>query len=500
MIEDNNIINVDLEKKMKDSYLEYSMSVIVSRALPDVRDGLKPVHRRILYGMEGLGLDPNKPTRKSARVVGDVMGKYHPHGDSAIYDALVRLAQDFSTRYPLAQGQGNFGSIDGDDAAAMRYTEVRMSKIAKEMLRDINKDTVDFMPNFDEEELEPVVLPSRFPNLLVNGSNGIAVGMATNMAPHNLGESIDACIAYMKDPEISIEDLNKIIPGPDFPTGAYILGKAGIKDAYSTGRGKVKLRAVCKIEPFKKNRERIIISEMLNTVDNYPGEFIFNYSSENQYSHIIEVDEDSPLQTSLLDTISYGIKWVYYSVKVSVAFQNEMLVKIYDLIESEPSLINFHFVRYTENNINTLRLRFELNNKEQSLYIIEKIESVIGSHIYSVNRFTPEINRYGGKKLFEDIYSYFTLDSMFVIKIIKNKKINNRLLLTDCLSYFHILSVYDPDAFIEIRNKYLQGNLKQTRQTIDKFINDNTLNKPFYGFLFIKHDWDNFYAKRTEFE
>ena len=262
MTEDNNIINVDLEEKMKDSYLEYSMSVIVSRALPDVRDGLKPVHRRILYGMEGLGLDPNKPTRKSARVVGDVMGKYHPHGDSAIYDALVRLAQDFSTRYPLAQGQGNFGSIDGDDAAAMRYTEVKMSKIAKEMLRDINKDTVDFMPNFDEEEMEPIVLPSRFPNLLVNGSNGIAVGMATNMAPHNLGESIDACIAYMKDPEISIEELNKILPGPDFPTGAYILGKSGIKDAYQTGRGKVKLRAVAKIEPFKKNRERIIVSEI----------------------------------------------------------------------------------------------------------------------------------------------------------------------------------------------------------------------------------------------
>ena len=262
MTEDNNIINVDLEEKMKDSYLEYSMSVIVSRALPDVRDGLKPVHRRILYGMEGLGLDPNKPTRKSARVVGDVMGKYHPHGDSAIYYALVRLAQDFSTRYPLAQGQGNFGSIDGDDAAAMRYTEVKMSKIAKEMLRDINKDTVDFMPNFDEEEMEPIVLPSRFPNLLVNGSNGIAVGMATNMAPHNLGESIDACVAYMKNPEISIEELNKILPGPDFPTGAYILGKSGIKDAYQTGRGKVKLRAVAKIEPFKKNRERIIVSEI----------------------------------------------------------------------------------------------------------------------------------------------------------------------------------------------------------------------------------------------
>lgn len=259
---ENNIINVDLEDKMKDAYLDYSMSVIVSRALPDVRDGLKPVHRRILYGMEGLGLDPNKPTRKSARVVGEVMGKYHPHGDSAIYDAIVRLAQDFSTRYPLAQGQGNFGSVDGDDPAAMRYTEVRMSKIAKEMLRDINKDTVDFMPNFDEEEKEPAVLPSRFPNLLVNGSNGIAVGMATNMAPHNLGDSIDACIAYMNNPEISIKELADIIKGPDFPTGAQILGKSGIKKAYKTGRGKLKLRAVARIEPFKKNRERIIVTEI----------------------------------------------------------------------------------------------------------------------------------------------------------------------------------------------------------------------------------------------
>lgn len=259
---DHNIINVDLEDKMKDAYLDYSMSVIVSRALPDVRDGLKPVHRRILYGMEGLGLDPNKPTRKSARVVGEVMGKYHPHGDSAIYDALVRLAQDFSTRYPLAQGQGNFGSIDGDDPAAMRYTEVRMSKIAKEMLRDINKNTVDFMPNFDEEEKEPIVLPSRFPNLLVNGSSGIAVGMATNMAPHNLNEAIDASIAYMKNSEISIDELNEIIKGPDFPTGAKILGRKGIKEAYQTGRGKVKLRGIAEIEPFKKNRERIIVTEI----------------------------------------------------------------------------------------------------------------------------------------------------------------------------------------------------------------------------------------------
>ncbi|MDD7305447.1 MAG: DNA gyrase subunit A [Peptoniphilaceae bacterium] len=257
-----NILEVELEKQMKKAYLDYSMSVIVARALPDVRDGLKPVHRRILYGMEGLGLDPSKGTRKSARVVGEVMGKFHPHGDSAIYDAIVRLAQDFSTRYPLVQGQGNFGSIDGDDPAAMRYTEVKMSKIAKEMLRDINKETVDFGPNFDNSEKEPLVLPSRFPNLIVNGSNGIAVGMATNMAPHNLGETIDACIAYMKNNDITIKELSEIIKGPDFPTGALILGKSGIKDAYQTGRGKIKQRAVATIEPFKKNRERIIVTEI----------------------------------------------------------------------------------------------------------------------------------------------------------------------------------------------------------------------------------------------
>lgn len=206
-IDQSNIISTDIEKKMQSSYLDYSMSVIVSRALPDVRDGLKPVHRRILYGMQLLGLGPDKPHRKSARLVGDVMGRFHPHGDSAIYEAVVRLAQDFNTRYMLADGQGNFGSIDGDGAAAMRYTEVRMTKLALEMLRDINKDTVDFQPNFDEEELEPKVLPARFPNLLVNGSAGIAVGMATNMAPHNLSEVIDGCVAFLDDPDIEAEGL-----------------------------------------------------------------------------------------------------------------------------------------------------------------------------------------------------------------------------------------------------------------------------------------------------
>lgn len=257
----SNIISANIEEKMKEAYLDYSMSVIVSRALPDVRDGLKPVHRRILYGMQQLGLAYNKPHRKSARLVGEVMGRFHPHGDSAIYDAVVRLAQDFNTRYLLADGQGNFGSIDGDGAAAQRYTEVRMTKLAAEMLRDINKDTVDFQPNFDEEELEPKVLPARFPNLLVNGSSGIAVGMATNMAPHNLNEVIDGCIAYIDDNDISIDGLMEYIKGPDFPTGANIMGKKPIIDAYKTGRGKVKLRAEAHIEEYK-SKHRIIVTEI----------------------------------------------------------------------------------------------------------------------------------------------------------------------------------------------------------------------------------------------
>lgn len=256
-----NNIPVSIEKEMKTSYLNYAMSVIVARALPDVRDGLKPVHRRILWGMQELGLEPDKPYRKSARLVGDVLGKYHPHGDTAIYDAAVRLAQDFNTRYPLVDGQGNYGSIDGDGAAHMRYTELRMAKLTKEMLRDINKETVDFQANFDDREQEPVILPARYPNLLVNGATGIAVGMATNMAPHNLGESIDGCIAYIDNPDITTEELMKHIKGPDFPTGAHIMGKSGIISSYKTGRGKIVMRAVTNIEEHR-GRYSIVVTEI----------------------------------------------------------------------------------------------------------------------------------------------------------------------------------------------------------------------------------------------
>ena len=253
---------VSIEDEMKRSYLDYAMSVIVSRALPDVRDGLKPVHRRILYAMKEGGYDWSKPYRKSANIVGAVMGQYHPHGDSAIYDAMVRMAQEFSMRLPLVDGQGNFGSMDGDPAAAMRYTEARLAKSAEGLLRDIDKDTVDYIANYDETTTEPSVLPAEYPNLLVNGAGGIAVGMATNIPPHNLGEVIDACCAYVDNPGITIDELIEIVPGPDFPTGAMILGKNGIRDAYHTGRGSVMMRSKADIQEIRKDRHAIVVSEI----------------------------------------------------------------------------------------------------------------------------------------------------------------------------------------------------------------------------------------------
>ena len=260
-MQDRNLVNVNLTKEMKTSFIDYAMSVIVARALPDVRDGLKPVHRRILYGMNELGVTPDKPHKKSARITGDVMGKYHPHGDSSIYEAMVRMAQWWSYRYMLVDGHGNFGSMDGDGAAAQRYTEARMSKIALEMLRDINKNTVDFVDNYDSNEREPLVLPARFPNLLVNGATGIAVGMATNIPPHNLGETIDAVKLVMDNPEVTTKDLMEVLPGPDFPTGALVMGKSGIHKAYETGKGSIVLRSRTEIEETKTGRERIVVTE-----------------------------------------------------------------------------------------------------------------------------------------------------------------------------------------------------------------------------------------------
>lgn len=423
MTENQNIMNIDLETKMKTSYLEYSMSVIVSRALPDVRDGLKPVHRRILYDMQLLGLDPNKPTRKSARVVGDVMGKFHPHGDSAIYDALVRLAQDFSTRYPLAQGQGNFGSIDGDAAAAMRYTEVRMSKIAKEMLRDINKDTVDFVPNFDEEELEPSVLPSRFPNLLVNGSNGIAVGMATNMAPHNLGEAIDACVAYMKDPEISIDDLIKIIPGPDFPTGALILGKSGIKDAYHTGRGKIKQRAVARIEPFKKNRERIIISEIPYQVNKARLiEKIADLVKEKRVDGISDIRDESDrkgMRIVVEIKRDSNANIVLNNLYKYTQLENTFGIINLALVGGEPKILNLkELIEYYvdhQKEVVTRRTTFDLSKARDRKHIVEGLIIAIDhiDEIIKIIRSSYDNDQI--KKIFYDKYKLTDIQSQAIL-------------------------------------------------------------------------------------
>ncbi|MDO8993844.1 MAG: DNA gyrase subunit A, partial [Daejeonella sp.] len=260
--QNDRIIPINIEEEMKSAYIDYSMSVIVSRALPDVRDGLKPVHRRVLYGMLDLGVTSTKPHKKSARIVGDVLGKYHPHGDSSVYFAMVRMAQDWSLRYPMVDGQGNFGSIDGDSPAAMRYTEARLKKIAEEMLADINKETVDFQLNFDDTLEEPTVLPSRIPNLLVNGASGIAVGMATNMPPHNLTEVVNATIAYIENRDVTVLDLMQHVKAPDFPTGGIIYGYSGVQEAFETGRGRIVMRAKAEIEVYKGDRERIIVNEI----------------------------------------------------------------------------------------------------------------------------------------------------------------------------------------------------------------------------------------------
>ncbi|EHJ57503.1 DNA gyrase subunit A [Streptococcus urinalis FB127-CNA-2] len=301
-MQDRNLIDVNLTSEMKTSFIDYAMSVIVARALPDVRDGLKPVHRRILYGMNELGVTPDKPHKKSARITGDVMGKYHPHGDSSIYEAMVRMAQWWSYRHMLVDGHGNFGSMDGDGAAAQRYTEARMSKIALEMLRDINKNTVDFQDNYDGSEREPLVLPSRFPNLLVNGATGIAVGMATNIPPHNLGESIDAVKLVMDNPEVTTKELMEVIPGPDFPTGALVMGKSGIHRAYETGKGSIVLRSRTEIETTKNGKERIIVTE-----------FPYGVNKTKVHEHIVRLAQEKRVEgiTAVRDESSReGVRFV----------------------------------------------------------------------------------------------------------------------------------------------------------------------------------------------
>lgn len=378
-IPNKGVKGINISTEMKTSFLDYAMSVIVSRALPDVRDGLKPVHRRILYGMQELGNTPDKPHKKSARIVGDVMGKYHPHGDSSIYEAMVRMAQDFSYRYMLVDGHGNFGSIDGDGAAAMRYTESRMSKIALELLRDINKNTIDYKDNYDGQEKEPVVLPSRYPNLLVNGASGIAVGMATNIPSHNLGEVIDGVLALAENPAITIEELMAIIPGPDFPTGGIILGRSGIRRAYETGRGSILIRAKVEIEvkssgkevilvkelPYQVNKARLIekIAELVRDKKIDGITHLADESDRNGMRIVIEVRKDANSHVLLNNLYK------------QTALQSSFGVNMLALVDNQPKVLNIKemIYYYLEHQKVVIRRRtqFELNKAEDRAHILE---------------------------------------------------------------------------------------------------------------------------------
>ncbi len=371
---------VNIEDEMKESYLSYSMSVIVGRALPDVRDGLKPVHRRILYGMNEVGNVWNRPYKKSARVVGDVMGKYHPHGDSAIYDSLVRMAQDFSMRIPLVDGQGNFGSVDGDSPAAMRYTEVRLSRISSEMLEDLDKETVEFYPNYDGGELEPSVLPTKVPNLLLNGSSGIAVGMSTNIPPHNLGELLDAVVAQIRDPQITMDRLIEIMPGPDFPTGGFVSGRDDIRTAYATGRGIVRMRARVRIEKQKKgDREVIIVTELPYQVNKARlAQKIAELVREEKIKGISDIRDESDREgIRLVIDVKSGehaqvvLNQLYKHTQMYTSFGIIMLA----LVRNQPKVLSLkellaHFIEHRKEVI-TRRTQYELRKAEERLHILE---------------------------------------------------------------------------------------------------------------------------------
>ena len=373
------ILPVNLEQEMRNSYIDYAMSVIVSRALPDVRDGLKPVHRRILYAMQEAGMTSGKPYKKSARIVGEVLGKYHPHGDSSVYDAIVRMAQDFSMRYMLADGHGNFGSVDGDPPAAMRYTEVRMAKIAELMLQDIDKDTVDFVPNYDESLKEPSVLPSKFPELLVNGTSGIAVGMATNIPPHNMSEVIDGVLMLIDNPDASVEELMTVIKGPDFPTGGLIMGTTGIRDAYTTGRGSVKMRAKAHIETMSNGKPRIVVTELPYQVNKARLiEKIAELARDKQIEGITDLrDESDRKGMSIVIELRKDINpdimlnQLYKHTQLQDTFGVIMLA----LVDNQPRILTLkqvlHYYIQHQEDVITRRTRYELSKAEARAHILE---------------------------------------------------------------------------------------------------------------------------------
>lgn len=482
LVEDTKMIQHEIHDEMKKSYIDYAMSVIVGRALPDVRDGLKPVHRRILYGMSQLGVTPDKPFKKSARIVGEVMGKYHPHGDSSIYYAMVRMAQDFSIRYMLVDGHGNFGSVDGDGAAAMRYTEARMTPFTLQMLRDIEKETVDFMPNFDEEEEEPVVLPSRFPNLLVNGSNGIAVGMATSIPPHNLRDVIDATILLIDKEDATVDDLIKIVKAPDFPTGAHILGRQGARQAYKTGTGKVQVRAKCEIEETKGGRYQIIVSEIPyqvnksrliekiaelvkeKRVDGISA--IRDESNRKGMRIVIELKRDANPQITL--------NRLYKHTQLQFSYSMIMLA----LVDGEPKILNLYEIlsEYLnfQKEIITRRTQFDLKKAEARAHILEgyrialdNIDEIIKIIRASYNDAKEKlIERFG----FSDIQAQAILDMRLArLQGLEREKIEKEYAeLMEKIAYFKAILADET---------LLMGVIKEELQEIREKYGDNRRSK-----------------------
>ncbi|SDG77783.1 DNA gyrase subunit A [Desulfosporosinus hippei] len=483
------VVPVEIADEMRKSFIDYSMSVIVSRALPDVRDGLKPVHRRILYTLHELGLTPNKPYSKSARLVGDCMGKFHPHGDSSIYDAVVRLEQDFASRYPLVDGHGNFGSIDGDSAAAMRYTELRMAKLSTYMLEDIDKDTIDFTPNYDEKQDEPTVLPAKFPNLLVNGSSGIAVGMATNIPPHNLGEVVNATVALLDDPNLSIDDLIKYIQGPDFPTGGTIMGHEGIRSAYLTGRGSVKIRAKAQIEQMEKaGKTRIVITEIPFMVNKARMiEKIAELVRDKKVDGITDLRDESDrsgMRAVIELRRDVNPKVILNQLYKHTQLEDTFGVNMLALVNGQPRTLTlkdmiYHFIEH-QKDVVVRRTRYELNKAEAEAHIIEGLRIALDhiDEVIETIRSSPDESRAR-----ENLSLRFGLSDKQAQAIVdmrlkrltgleRDKLENQYKELMDTISY--LKSVLASEAKVigiikekleEIKNKF--GDPRRTQITVD---------------------------------